>query len=65
VEVSTSNRAAAYDSQLGPPGWRRQVETGEVIDGPLGNRPQYGPTYHSACLLDPDGHRVEVAVGTD
>ena len=114
VEVSDLERSGRfYDSLLGPLGWRRQVETDEVLgwgivkpvffasrrrpavsggghvcfsasgipavkaawegglagggsdDGPPGNRPQYGPTYYSAYLVDPDGHRVEVAVGTD
>jgi hypothetical protein len=41
------------------------VATAGSADGPPGNRPQYGPTYRSLYLLDPDGHRVEVAVGTD
>ena len=42
-----------------------RVAAGGSDDGPPGNRPQYGPTYYSAYLLDPDGHRVEVAVSTD
>lgn len=114
VEVSELKRSARfYDALLGPLGWRRHLDTDQVIgwgivkpvffastrreaspggghicfsasgisavraaweggvaaggadDGPPGNRPQYGPTYYSAYLLDPDGHRVEVAVGTD
>jgi catechol 2,3-dioxygenase-like lactoylglutathione lyase family enzyme len=110
VEVSELERSAHfYDALLGPLGWRRHLDTDQVIgwgivkpvffastrreaspggghicfsasgisaweggvaaggadDGPPGNRPQYGPTYYSAYLLDPDGHRVEVAVGTD
>ncbi|MFL5822256.1 MAG: VOC family protein [Solirubrobacteraceae bacterium] len=28
--------------------------------GPPGQRPQYGPHYYAAYLLDPDGLRVEV-----
>ena len=31
--------------------------------GPLGQRPEYGATYYSAYLLDPDGNRIEIAVG--
>jgi len=114
VEVSDLERSGRfYDSLLGPLGWRRQVDTDEVVawgivkpvffasnrgpatpggghicfsasgisavkaaweggvaaggsdDGPPGNRPQYGPTYYSAYLRDPDGHRVEVTVGSD
>ena len=29
--------------------------------GPL---PEYGGSYYSAYLLDPEGHRVEIAVGS-
>jgi catechol 2,3-dioxygenase-like lactoylglutathione lyase family enzyme len=45
--------------------WEGGVAGGGEDDGPPGNRPQYGPTYYSAYLVDPDGHRVEVAVGSD
>jgi catechol 2,3-dioxygenase-like lactoylglutathione lyase family enzyme len=113
-EVSDIERSGRfYDGLLGPLGWRRHVNTDEIIgwgivrpvffasarrpagtggghvcftasgisavkaaweggiaaggtdDGAPGNRPQYGPAYYSAYLLDPDGYRVEVAVGTD
>jgi catechol 2,3-dioxygenase-like lactoylglutathione lyase family enzyme len=114
VEVSDLERSGHfYDAVLGPLGWRRQIETDELIawgihkpvffasarrpagtggghvcfaahgipavkaawengtaaggtdDGPPGARPQYGPAYYSAYMLDPDGYRVEVAVSTD
>jgi len=115
VEVSDLERSGRfYDALLGPLGWRRHLETTELIawgivkpvffasarrspatgggghvcfaatgvpavraaweggvaaggsdDGAPGNRPQYGPAYYSAYLRDPDGYRVEVAVGTD
>ena len=114
VEVSDLERSGRfYDSVLGPLGWRRNVQTNELIgwgivkpvffasnrrssgsggghvcfaangtpavkaaweggvaaggsdDGAPGSRPQYGPAYYSAYLLDPDGNRVEVAVSTD
>jgi catechol 2,3-dioxygenase-like lactoylglutathione lyase family enzyme len=32
-------------------------------DGAPGPRPQYGPSYYAAYLLDPDGYRVEVVSG--
>ena len=32
-------------------------------DGPPGRRPQYGPRYYAAYLLDPDRLRVEVVSG--
>jgi catechol 2,3-dioxygenase-like lactoylglutathione lyase family enzyme len=44
--------------------WEGGIEAGGGDDGAPGPRPEYGPSYYSAYLLDPDGHRVEVAVGT-
>jgi catechol 2,3-dioxygenase-like lactoylglutathione lyase family enzyme len=32
--------------------------------GAPASRPAYGPSYYSAYLLDPDGHRVEVVSGS-
>jgi catechol 2,3-dioxygenase-like lactoylglutathione lyase family enzyme len=32
-------------------------------DGPPGPRPQYGPRYYAAYLLDPDGLRIELVAG--
>jgi catechol 2,3-dioxygenase-like lactoylglutathione lyase family enzyme len=32
---------------------------GGTCDGPPGLRPQYGPTYYAAFVIDPDGHRLE------
>ncbi|UJA20664.1 VOC family protein [Thermoleophilia bacterium SCSIO 60948] len=46
---------ASYESGL---------EDGGSDDGAPSQRPEYGPTYFSAYLLDPDGNRVEVAVGS-
>ena len=112
VEVSDLERSGRfYDGLLGPLGWRRHVETDELLawgivkpiffakagepgeagdghvcftangipavkaaweggtaaggsnDGAPGPRPEYGASYYSAYLRDPDGHRVEVAVG--
>ena len=42
--------------------WEAGVEAGGTDDGGPGSRPQYGAGYYSAYLLDPDGHRVEIAV---
>jgi catechol 2,3-dioxygenase-like lactoylglutathione lyase family enzyme len=36
------------------------LKAGGSDDGPPGIRPQYGPRYYAAYLLDPDGLRVEV-----
>jgi catechol 2,3-dioxygenase-like lactoylglutathione lyase family enzyme len=43
--------------------WEGGVAAGGVDDGAPGGRPEYGPNYYSAYLLDPDGNRVQVAVG--
>lgn len=39
------------------------LKAGGTDDGPPGQRPQYGATYYSAYLLDPDRNRIEIAVG--
>lgn len=44
--------------------WEGGVATGGTDDGKPGQRPEYGATYYSAYLIDPDGNRVEIAVGT-
>ena len=38
------------------------VKAGGVDDGAPGPRPEYGGSYYSAYLRDPDGNRVEIAV---
>lgn len=43
--------------------WEGGLAAGGTDDGPPGQRPEYGATYYSAYLLDPDGNRVEIAVG--
>jgi catechol 2,3-dioxygenase-like lactoylglutathione lyase family enzyme len=45
--------------------WEGGVAAGGTDDGAPGPRPEYGGSYYSAYLLDPDGHRVEVAVTSD
>lgn len=42
--------------------WEGGVGAGGTDDGAPGPRPEYGGSYYSAYLLDPDGHRVEIAV---
>jgi catechol 2,3-dioxygenase-like lactoylglutathione lyase family enzyme len=42
--------------------WEGGVGAGGTDDGAPGPRPEYGGSYYSAYLRDPDGHRVEVAV---
>ena len=39
--------------------WRAGVEAGYRDDGPPGPRPEYGPDYYAAFLLDPDGNSAE------
>jgi catechol 2,3-dioxygenase-like lactoylglutathione lyase family enzyme len=43
--------------------WEGGIGTGGQDDGAPGQRPEYGATYYSAYLRDPDGNRVEIAVG--
>ena len=45
--------------------WEGGVGAGGTDEGPPGPRPEYGGSYYSAYLRDPDGNRVEVAVGSD
>jgi len=45
--------------------WEGGIAAGGSDDGAPGSRPQYGPAYYSAYLLDPDGYRIEVAVGAE
>src|SRR3954464_7202177 len=39
--------------------WRAGVDAGYASDGEPGPRPQYGPDYYGAFLLDPDGNSAE------
>jgi catechol 2,3-dioxygenase-like lactoylglutathione lyase family enzyme len=43
--------------------WEGGLAHGGTDGGAPGQRPEYGPTYYSAYLLDPDGNRIEIAVG--
>ena len=40
--------------------WESAIEAGALDDGPPAQRPELGPSYYSAFLLDPDGYRIEV-----
>jgi len=39
------------------------LDAGGQDDGPPALRPQYGPRYYAAYMLDPDGLRIEVVAG--
>ncbi|MCE9572951.1 MAG: VOC family protein [Deltaproteobacteria bacterium] len=41
---------------------RAGLEAGGRDNGRPGPRPDYGPTYHAAFLLDPDGNNVEAVI---
>lgn len=43
--------------------WEGGVGAGGVDDGKPSQRPELGPSYYSAYLRDPDGYRIEIAVG--
>jgi catechol 2,3-dioxygenase-like lactoylglutathione lyase family enzyme len=45
--------------------WEGGTAAGGSDDGAPGPRPEYGGSYYSAYMRDPDGNRVEVAVGSD
>ena len=60
--TSASPRAGSRRSR--PPGRAASAPAG-TDDGAPGPRPEYGGSYYSAYLRDPDGNRVEVAVGSD
>jgi catechol 2,3-dioxygenase-like lactoylglutathione lyase family enzyme len=45
--------------------WEGGVEAGGINQGDPGQRPEYGHTYYAAYLRDPDGHRIEITVGSD
>jgi catechol 2,3-dioxygenase-like lactoylglutathione lyase family enzyme len=45
--------------------WEAGTGSGGADDGAPGPRPEYGGSYYSAYLRDPDGNRVEIAVGSD
>lgn len=39
--------------------YKRALETGGTDNGPPGLRPNYGPHYYAAFVVDPDGYRIE------
>ncbi len=39
------------------------LAAGGTDNGPPGPRPDYGPGYYAAFVLDPDGHNVEAVLG--
>ncbi|HKU58807.1 MAG TPA: VOC family protein [Gaiellaceae bacterium] len=39
--------------------WERLTAVGYTSDGEPGPRPQYGPRYYGAFVLDPDGNSIE------
>jgi catechol 2,3-dioxygenase-like lactoylglutathione lyase family enzyme len=45
-------------------GYAAALANGGRDDGPPGLRPQYGPLYYAAYVLDPDGLRVELVSGS-
>jgi catechol 2,3-dioxygenase-like lactoylglutathione lyase family enzyme len=40
------------------------LQVGGQDNGAPGLRPDYGPLYYAAFLIDPDGHRIEVVTKT-
>jgi catechol 2,3-dioxygenase-like lactoylglutathione lyase family enzyme len=50
---------AAPDRERVDAFWRAGTEAGYRDDGEPGQRPEYGPDYYGAFLLDPDGNSAE------
>lgn len=42
---------------------RAALAVGGKDNGPPGPRPDYGPSYYAAFVLDPDGHNIEAVLG--
>ncbi|MDP3759476.1 MAG: VOC family protein [Ramlibacter sp.] len=40
------------------------LQHGGRDNGPPGLRPHYGPDYHAAFVIDPDGHAIEAVVNS-
>lgn len=40
------------------------LQHGGKDDGAAGLRPHYGPHYHAAFVIDPEGHRLEAVIDT-
>lgn len=38
------------------------LQHGGRDNGPPGSRPEYGPDYYAAFVIDPDGHRLEAVL---
>lgn len=38
------------------------LAAGGTSNGPPGPRPNYGPSYYAAFVIDPDGYRVEAVI---
>ena len=58
VALAAAGRAAVDG------GYEAGLRNGGRDDGEPGMRPQYGPTYYAAYLLDPDGLRLELVTGS-
>ena len=58
VALAAAGRAAVNA------GYEAGLVNGGSDDGEPGVRPQYGPTYYAAYLLDPDGLRLELVANT-
>jgi catechol 2,3-dioxygenase-like lactoylglutathione lyase family enzyme len=57
VAIAAAGRAAVNA------GYEAGLANGGSDDGKPGMRPQYGPMYYAAYLLDPDGLRLELVAG--
>jgi catechol 2,3-dioxygenase-like lactoylglutathione lyase family enzyme len=54
---------SADDRQAVDEFYRQALRLGGQDAGPPGVRPEYGPTYYGAFVLDPDGNKIEAVTG--
>lgn len=56
LAFAAPSRAAVHDFH------RAALRVGGQDNGAPGPRPDYGPDYYAAFLIDPDGHRIEATI---
>ena len=57
--ASTHLAFVAFDAAQVDAFYAAALQAGGVDNGAPGQRPQYGPAYYAAFVLDPDGHNIE------
>ena len=60
--VRRALKLAAPDRQAVAAFHRAAIAYGGTDNGGPGLRPDYGPHYYAAFVVDPDGHRIEAVI---